>query len=139
MWQFEISAMDDFPDAWTPARLRERLLAFAVEVCRHGARCHNDAVSGHLARQIVRSASSPAANYAEACEAESRRDFVHKMRVCLKELRETQVWLELVRRHRDDHSLEPLERECGELIAIFVASINTARRRLHRKRTDPPR
>ena len=60
--------------------------------------------------------------------AQSRRDFIHKMQVCLKELRETQVWLELLQR-TDAGPDADLGRECDELTAIFVASINTARRK----------
>lgn len=68
-----------------------------------------------------------AANYAEACAAESRRDFVHKMQICLKELRETAVWLEILRRIGSPERLGELARECDELTRIFVSSIRTAR------------
>jgi four helix bundle protein len=85
-----------------------------------------------MVQQLGRAASSVAANYAEARAAQSRRDFIHKMQVCLKELRETQVWLELVRRTTDGADMGDTIRECEELTAIFVASINTARRRQRR-------
>jgi len=78
----------------------------------------------------VRCGTSPAANHAEAQGAESRKDFVHKMRVALKELRETRVWLSLVRRKvliETPPGLDDVLAECDELIAIFVASIRTAR------------
>jgi four helix bundle protein len=77
--------------------------------------------------QLVRAATSTAANYAEARAAESRRDFIHKMQVCLKELRETGVWLEIVSRLDDPDRVYALASECNELTAIFVASIKTAR------------
>lgn len=87
-----------------------------------------DAIGVHIARQLLRAATSPLANYAEARSAESRRDFVHKIQICLKELREVSVWLQLATRlgprYLDDVDLE---RECDELIAIFVATANTAK------------
>jgi len=81
------------------------------------------------ADQVLRSATSAAANYAEACAAESRRDFIHQMHICLKELRETQVWIEILRRTSRPDGIGPVLQECDELTAIFVSSIRTARRR----------
>jgi len=82
-----------------------------------------------IGRQLVRSATSPAANYAEARAAESRRDFVHKMQICLKELRETSVWLRFTERlGRQSDDVAELADECSQLIAIFVTSINTAKK-----------
>jgi four helix bundle protein len=80
--------------------------------------------------QLLRSGTSPAANYAEARSAESRRDFVHRISICLKELRETHVWLELSRRLKlgKANDVEAALREADQLIAIFVASIKTAKR-----------
>lgn len=81
-----------------------------------------------LQDRLVRSASSPAANYAEAREAESHRDFIHKLQICLKELRETAVWLRTIARAAPaSRDLRSLERECSELTAIFVASVRTAK------------
>jgi len=76
------------------------LIDFGAGVCDVARRFPRDMVAAHLRRQLIRAATSPAANYAEARSAESRRDFVHKMQVCLKELRETSVWLRFVRRLR---------------------------------------
>jgi len=109
--------------------LQERVLQFAAAVCNQMRRAPRDLVSASMIQQVVRSATSAAANYAEARAAQSRRDFIHKMQICLKEFRETQVWLELLRRNDAGPDAE-LERECDELTAIFVVSINTARRRL---------
>ncbi|MCK4623755.1 MAG: four helix bundle protein, partial [Phycisphaerae bacterium] len=88
-------------------------------------------IGNHIAGQLVRCGTSPAANYGEARAAESRRDFIHKMKVCLKELRETLVWLTVIKkkgllRHFDklDFAIE----ENNELISIFVTSIGTAER-----------
>ena len=77
---------------------------------------------------MIRSSTSPGANYSEATDAESRRDFIHKMKICLKELRETHFWLKFksgVAAH--DTNDDALMKECDELIAIFVASLKTAR------------
>ena len=115
---------------FTPQSLQDRLLDFATAVCRALTRMPRDMVGVHVGRQLLRSATSPAANYAEARGAESHRDFMHKIQICLKELREASVWLQLaVRlgpRYLDD---DGLERECSELIAIFVKSVNTAKSR----------
>jgi four helix bundle protein len=110
--------------------IEERLIQFAVAVCRLAKTLPRNRVGHHIADQLVKSGTSPAANYAEAQGAESRRDFVHKMRVCLKELRETLVWLKLIRRMEYDRDAETdtAVKEVNELISIFVRSIKTARR-----------
>jgi four helix bundle protein len=113
-----------------PKVLQERLVCFAAAVCDQARQVRRDLVTSSLVEQVVRSATSVAANYAEARAAQSRRDFIHKMQVCLKELRETQVWLELLRRLGAAGDAAVLVRECNELTAIVVSSINTARRRL---------
>jgi len=79
---------------------------------------------------LVRSGSSPALNYGEAQAAESRNDFIHKMKVILKELRESMVSLKIIER-RTMHNLENTlvaKNECNQLIAIFVKSIETAKK-----------
>ena len=82
-----------------------------------------------MARQLVRSTTSVAANYAEACDAESRPDFVHKMRIALKEAREASIWIGTARGLRPSPRLDRLAAECNELIAIFVSSVKTAQSR----------
>jgi four helix bundle protein len=79
--------------------------------------------------QLTRSGTSPALNYAEAQSAESRQDFVHKMKICLKELRETMVCLKIVKKleYFKPERLDPILQENNELIAIFVKSIETAK------------
>jgi len=78
----------------------------------------------------VRSGTSPALNYGEAQAAESRADFIHKMRICLKELRETFVCLKIIQRKEyfKEKQLEPLINENRELVSIFVRSIQTAKK-----------
>ena len=88
----------------------------------------NSRVGHHVAGQLLRCATSPFANYGEAQGAESRRDFVHKLRLCLKELRESFAWLRFVERTRlaDAEQVAELRLECDQLIAIMVSSIKTA-------------
>ncbi len=91
----------------------------------------------HISSQLIRSGTAPAPNYAEARACESRRDFIHKMKVCLKELRETLVWLKYVRdlEMGQKISVEAAMDEADQLIAIFVTSIATARRNAKKKDT----
>ena len=79
-----------------PEELSRRLLRFAVQVGRIADRLPDTRLGRHIAGQIVRCATSPPPNYEEACAAESRDDFIHKMSICLKELRETRMWLRLI-------------------------------------------
>ena len=112
----------------TPPELQARLIKFGAAVCRRTGRYTRDIARRHIAGQLVRSATGPAAHYAEARGAESRRDFIHKMQLCLKELQETEVWLAFERElSRTGPSLAALFKECDELIAIFVASVKTAK------------
>ena len=95
----------------------------------------NTRAGGHVGGQIVRSGTVPYANHGEAESAESPDDFIHKLKICLKELRETQRWLRLVERKAwcgDKADVQWALGEADELIRIFVASIRTA----HRNRTQ---
>ena len=86
-------------------------------------------IGRHISGQIVRSGTSPAPNYGEAQSAESRADFIHKMRLSLKELRETRIWLLIIVRAnliKPTSKLETLLDENNQLISIFVKSIGTA-------------
>jgi four helix bundle protein len=87
-----------------------------------------DMVGRHFAGQLVRSATAPAAHYAEACSAESRKDFIHTMQVALRELREAAIWIRFVQElGRQTNDNTRLAKECGELVAIVIASVNTAK------------
>ena len=105
-----------------------RLVSLAAVVCRVAASVRSDWLGSHIAGQLVRCGTSPAAYYAEARSAESKQDFVHKMKVCLKELRETMVWLRLLKELGLEAAagVEEAIQESNELISIFVASIATA-------------
>ena len=112
--------------------LEERLIDFAVRVIRLAESLPKTKVGNHIAGQLIRCGTSPAPNYGEAQSAESRSDFIHKMKVALKELRETRVWLFIIVRAnliRPTSKLEPLINENNELISIFVTSITTAKQK----------
>ncbi len=102
----------------------------AVSIGRVARRLPSDRIGAHVAGQLVRCCTAPVANYAEAMGAESRRDFIHKMKLGFKELRESQAWLRYLERIRlvSTDEIEPSLQECDELIAIFVASIRTAKK-----------
>ncbi len=119
--------------------IEDRLIEFAVRVINVVEALPDTKAGKHVANQLVRSGTSPAPNYAEARAAESRADFVHKLKVALKELRETLVWLKVI----EQKPMIPRERlgqlvtECNELIAIFVKSVQTADRNREPKRDTP--
>jgi len=109
--------------------LEDRLIDFAVQICSLTDRFPSTPLAKHVNSQITRSGTSPFANYGEAQAAESRQDFIHKLRVCLKELRETQAWLKFAERMTfcPEETIRATRRECDELVAIFAASVRTAR------------
>ena len=109
--------------------LEKRLLDYAVRVIRLTEALPPTLTGNHIRGQLVRSGTSPAPNYGEAQSAESRTDFVHKIKVALKELRESKAWLLIsscAEQVRPVGKLEPLIQETNELIFIFVASAKTA-------------
>jgi four helix bundle protein len=112
--------------------LEDRLIEFAVRILRLAQALPKTKVGNHIAGQIIRSGTSPASNYGEAHSAEFRADFIHKMQICLKELRETRVWLLMTAKAnlvKSQSQLDPLIDENNQLISIFVTSIKTARRK----------
>jgi len=112
--------------------LEDRLIDFAVRIIRTAESLPKTKLGNHIAGQLIRCGTSPAPNYGEAQSAESRSDFVHKMKVSLKELRETRVWLLIIVRAKllkPASKLEPLIEKNNELISIFVTSIKTAQKR----------
>ena len=111
--------------------LEDRLIDFAVRIIRIAESLPKTRVGNHISGQLIRCGTSPAPNYGEAQSAESRADFVHKMKVCLKELRETRVWLLMIVRAkliRPTSKLDSLIQETNEFISIFVSSIRTAKK-----------
>ncbi len=109
--------------------LQERLIDFAVDIITIVEKTKKSISLSHLKRQIIRSSTSTAANYGEAQAAESKADFIHKMKLVLKELRETHVWLLILIRSQlvnDIEKLNVMVVENNELIAIVFSSIRTA-------------
>ncbi|MBN2685648.1 MAG: four helix bundle protein [Pontiellaceae bacterium] len=115
--------------------LEERLVDFAARCIKVAASLPNTGAGQHLSGQLTRSGTSPALNYGEAQGMESRRDFVHKMKICLKEIRETAVCVKIIIRAEmlSAAKLTPLLDEATELIAIFVSSINTAKKNMQQE------
>ncbi|MDH3710288.1 MAG: four helix bundle protein [Cyclobacteriaceae bacterium] len=105
--------------------LEERLITFSVLSIRLAKNIRRSFEGRHLAQQLMRSSTSAALNYGEAKGAESKKDFIHKMRLVLKELRESLVCLKIIKRC-DFISQEELLNEADELVAIFVTSLRTA-------------
>ncbi len=108
--------------------LEERLIEFAVLIIEIVNEIENTKAGNHLSGQIVRSGTSVALNYGEAQSAESKRDFIHKMKVILKELRETFICLKILTKSKiyTEYKIEKAKKENNELISIFVKSIETA-------------
>jgi four helix bundle protein len=110
--------------------LRERLISYAVLVCRVAEKLPNTRVGKHVAGQLLRCGTAPMPHHAEAQGGESRKDFIHKMKLGLKELRESLVWLEFTRELDigDSTVVEDAITETDQLVRIFVSSIATAQR-----------
>ena len=109
--------------------LEDRLIDFAVRIIRLTEALPNTKAGTHVAGQILRCGTSPAPNYGEAQSAESAADFIHKLKIALKELRESLIWLRIISRAnliKSATMLTPLMRENDELIAILYASVKTA-------------
>ena len=109
--------------------LEERLLEFASTIMDLSEKLPNTRSGNHVAGQLLRCGTSPYSNHGEAESAESADDFIPKLKVCLKELRETRRWLRLVHRKNwlaQDGQLNWALNEVEELIRIFIASIRTA-------------
>lgn len=108
--------------------LENRLLEFAANIIALTDSLPNTRSGNHIAGQLLRCGTSPLSNHGEVEAAESRRDFLHKLRICLKELRETKRWLRLVGRVKKlgpPRNFTICLNEVEELIRIFVASVRT--------------
>lgn len=111
--------------------LEERLLEFAATVIDVSEKLPSTRAGNHIASQLLRAGTSPYGNHGEAQSPESVDDFIHKMKICLKELRESHRWARLIERKRwlaNDSQLAFILRESDELIRIFKASVQTAER-----------
>jgi four helix bundle protein len=114
-------------------RLAERTVDDGLAVMEYCESLPRTAAGRHVGDQLLRSATSVAANYAEASEAESTADFVHKMKVAMKELKESRVWLIFASRLAPCEAVESLRAESKELLLMVGKSINTASARLQGK------
>lgn len=115
-------------DEWAD-QFEERLIDFAAEVILLTDGLPGTMAGRHIADQLLRSGTSPAPNFSEARGAESTADFIHKLKLAIKELNETGVWLRILNKSRLRTSNNPssLLGEARELSRIVNASIRTAK------------
>lgn len=112
--------------------LQERLVDYAVRIIKLSEALPDSKAGRHVSSQVLRSGTSPAPNYGEAQSAESTADFIHKLKVALKELRETEIWLKIiskVKMIKPGSQLIPILQETDELVAILFTSIETAKKK----------
>jgi four helix bundle protein len=112
----------------TPDELSDRLIDFAARAGLLIDALPDTRLGRHVAGQLVGSGTSPAPNYEEGCAAESRADFIHKLRICLKELRESRTWLRIIIRAKllpENQVVDHLD-ECEQLCKIIGQSVATA-------------
>jgi four helix bundle protein len=111
--------------------LEDRLIAFAIRAIRLAEQLPKTVIGNRLKDQLTRASSSAPLNYGEAQSAESRKDFIHKSGIVLKELRESNVAFKMIdglKIAKDPIELAYLMKEVNELISIFVTSVQTAQR-----------
>lgn len=115
--------------------LEERLIDFSVLIIEISNEMPNTKAGNHLLGQLTRSGTSVSLNYGEAQSGESRKDFIHKIKVVLKELRETFVCLKIIQRtklYKSEKKMQTALKENDELISIFVKSVETAQRNIEK-------
>ena len=113
--------------------LEERLIDYAVLIINIVKLLPGRIDGRILGNQLIKSGTSPALNYGEAQSAESRKDFIHKSSVILKELRESHVCLRIIKKSNSIHDTNILEiviLETNELVSIFVTGVNTAKKNM---------
>ncbi|MBR6456499.1 MAG: four helix bundle protein [Prevotella sp.] len=112
--------------------MQERMTAFAVRIVKMVDSLPSTVAGKALARQIVRSGTSPSANYRAACLAKSDKDFLNKLKMVEEELDETCHWLDIIMRSEmlSVSRLQPLHQECKELLSMVVKSVKTTKTRL---------
>ena len=109
--------------------LETRLIEFSVAIIKLSRKMNKSYEARHLSSQLIRSGTSVSLNYGEAQSGESRKDFIHKLKIILKELRESHICLRIIQKTQlcsDVKELEITKAECNELISILVKSITTA-------------
>jgi four helix bundle protein len=117
--------------------ISERLLEFAARILRTADAMPQSPSGKHISLQLVQSGTSAGANYEEACAAESKRDFIHKLGICLKELRETRYWLRIVEKGElaQAERMTDILKESDELCRLIGKSIVTAKQKEREKQT----
>jgi four helix bundle protein len=122
-----------------PDELMERLLNFAARVGLVVDALPDTRLGRHVASQLVRCGTSPLPNYEEACAAESRADFIHKLRICLKEARETRSWIRFIVRAKllPQKRMTKLLDESTQLCNIIGRSVVTATQNKKRSNKQP--
>lgn len=117
--------------------LEDRLIDFAVLIIRITENLFNTKAGNYIGGQLVRSGTSPALHYGEAQSAESRNDFIHKLKILLKELRESRSAMKIIKNTPLAENMELKGMlECNELISIFVKSIETAKKNLENEKLN---
>ena len=113
----------------TPDEVSDRLLNFAVRVGKVVDALPDGRLARHIAGQLVRSGTSPASNYDEGCAAENRDDFIHKVAIAFKELRESRGWLRMIVKAEllPNHKMADVLDECDQLCNIIARSLITAK------------
>ncbi len=113
--------------------LEDRLVDFAVQVINITLELPDTKAANHLSAQLLRSGTSPALNYGEARSGESQKDFIHKLQIVLKELRESIICIKIIHKSiylNTNKMTEAAIKECNELISIFVKSVSTAKKNM---------
>ena len=114
--------------------LEDRLIDYAVRIINLSEQLPESKAGKHIAGQLLRSGTAPAPNYGEAQSAESSKDFIHKIKIALKELRESKIWLKIIVRAKliKESLLGYLIEENDELTAILFKSVDTAKKNMER-------
>lgn len=110
-------------------KISNRLLEYGVEIVKLTTDLNKNIIGRNISKQLFRAGTSAGANYEESCGAESRADFIHKMQIVLKELRESMYWLKLVQKSNilQQCSLDNIINETNQLSSIIAKSVITAK------------
>jgi len=111
--------------------LEERTARFGESVITLTLKIQISPINKRIIEQVIGSSGSIGANYCEANEAESKRDFIHKISICKKEIKETRHWLRLLQKANPERSseLDKLKQECQELLFIFSKILRSSRKK----------
>ncbi|OGL45593.1 MAG: hypothetical protein A2161_10730 [Candidatus Schekmanbacteria bacterium RBG_13_48_7] len=119
----------------TRKEMEERLINFSILIYKLVDEIPEKRERAHLSNQLIRSGTSPALNYGEAVSAESTKDFIHKLQIILKELRETFICLKILKQtesYKSEETINKALKENDELISIFVKSVITTKQSINR-------